>query len=145
MKTRRRLGGAASYAASALALLALLAWQPAEARAQWATSNSNISNTNAGNVGVGTGSNAPGAKLDVGAGAAAQQRRPRRRTGHKAHEGLTFRLTKRARNHPATGRLISTVVPRPISLLTAIAPPFNSTLRFAIGSPRPVPLALVEK
>src|ERR1044072_5025813 len=72
MKTRRRLGGAASSAASALALLALLAWQPAEARAQWATSNSNISNTNAGNVGVGTGSNAPGAKLDVGAGAAAR-------------------------------------------------------------------------
>ena len=33
----------------------------------------------------------------------------------------------------------------PFSLVTAIVPPFSSTLRFAIVRPRPVPVALVEK
>ena len=44
-----------------------------------------------------------------------------------------------------SGSAIVTVVPTPRSLSTSIVPPFNSTLRFAIVSPRPVPVALVEK
>ena len=39
----------------------------------------------------------------------------------------------------------STVVPLSRSLVTAIVPPLSSTFRFAIGSPSPVPVALVEK
>ncbi|HEY9286015.1 MAG TPA: hypothetical protein VIP46_21370 [Pyrinomonadaceae bacterium] len=46
----------------ALALL-MIAAQPREARAQWATSGNNISSTNTGNVGVGT--SAPAKRLDV--------------------------------------------------------------------------------
>ena len=45
----------------------------------------------------------------------------------------------------ATGNRTSTVVPRSRWLLIPIEPPLSSTLRFAIGSPRPVPRALVEK
>ena len=39
----------------------------------------------------------------------------------------------------ATGSDIVTVVPAPRCDVTAIVPPFTSTLRFAIGRPRPVP------
>ncbi len=45
----------------------------------------------------------------------------------------------------ASGSVIVTVVPAPRSLVTAIVPPFSSTFRFAIVSPRPVPVAFVEK
>ncbi len=43
------------------------------------------------------------------------------------------------------GSVIVTVVPTPRSLSTPMRPPFSSTLRFAIVSPSPVPVALVEK
>ena len=38
-----------------------------------------------------------------------------------------------------------TAVPRPRSLVTAMVPPFSSTLRFAIAIPSPVPVIRVEK
>ena len=43
------------------------------------------------------------------------------------------------------GSVSSTVVPLSRSLATEIVPPLNSTLRLAIGRPRPVPVAFVEK
>ena len=43
------------------------------------------------------------------------------------------------------GTVIVTVVPTPRVLFTLIVPPFNSIFRFAIVSPSPVPVALVEK
>ena len=43
------------------------------------------------------------------------------------------------------GNVIVTVVPAPRSLATPIDPPLSSMLRFAMVSPRPVPVALVEK
>jgi CDP-diacylglycerol--serine O-phosphatidyltransferase len=51
------------------------------------------------------------------------------------------------RKHPTgiAGNVIVTRVPAPRALSTSIVPPFNSTFRFAIVSPRPVPVALVEK
>ncbi len=45
----------------------------------------------------------------------------------------------------SVGNAIVTRVPCPVSLVTAIVPPFNSMLRRAIARPRPVPTALVEK
>ena len=45
----------------------------------------------------------------------------------------------------SAGSEISTVVPWSRALWTVIVPPLSSTLRLAIGSPSPVPLALVEK
>jgi len=50
--------------------LVILFSQSRSASAQWTTNGNNINNTNTGNVGVGT--TTPGAKLDVGAGAAAR-------------------------------------------------------------------------
>ena len=46
---------------------------------------------------------------------------------------------------PAIGSLTPTVVPTPFSLATSILPPLSSIFRRAIGSPNPVPVALVEK
>jgi hypothetical protein len=51
----------------------------------------------------------------------------------------------RTYNAAEIGNVIVTVVPTPRSLRTPIVPPFSSTLRFAIVSPSPVPVALVEK
>ena len=45
----------------------------------------------------------------------------------------------------AIGSAIVTVVPTPFSLSTSTVPPLISMLRRAIGRPRPVPVALVEK
>ena len=41
--------------------------------------------------------------------------------------------------------VVSRIVPTPRSLRTSIVPPLSSALRRAIVSPRPVPVALVEK
>ena len=38
------------------------------------------------------------------------------------------------------GSVTSTSVPAPTALRTSIRPPWLSTMRFAIGSPRPLPL-----
>ncbi|MFL6254395.1 MAG: hypothetical protein ACJ74T_05200 [Pyrinomonadaceae bacterium] len=61
-----------SQLAAACALLSIFLWGTTEARAQWTTpdASGNINSTNTGNVGVGTST--PGARLDVGAGAAAR-------------------------------------------------------------------------
>ena len=44
------------------------------------------------------------------------------------------------RRRPLVGNVTSTSVPAPTSLRTSIRPPWLSTMRFAIGSPRPLPL-----
>src|SRR5262249_41111740 len=41
---------------------------------------------------------------------------------------------------PLVGRVTSPSVPTPTSLRTSICPPWLTTIRFAIGSPRPLPL-----
>ncbi len=77
---------------------------------------------------------------------------------HEGHEGRP-RRQRRARRKGTKGRelrrrrwfgierrqFIVTVVPTPRALVTEIVPPFSSTLRFAIVSPSPVPVAFVEK
>ena len=62
--TRRRTDVAASLTAATFLLLVFYLWQPAEARAQWATNGNNINNTNTGNVGVGT-ANPTNAKVEI--------------------------------------------------------------------------------
>ena len=50
-----------------------------------------------------------------------------------------------SRGAQAFGRRSVTVVPTPGVLVTSIVPAFSSTLRRAMVSPSPVPVALVEK
>ena len=71
------------------------------------------------------------------------ERRARPKTMPGVLPGLKPRPTREA--YAAAGSRNSTDVPLSFSLVTAIVPPFNSTLRLAIVSPSPVPVALVEK
>ena len=63
--------------------------------------------------------------------------------GHRAYPSPASRCRKS--RHGTTGRRSVTVVPCSFRLSTSIRPPLNSMLRRAIGSPRPVPVVLVEK
>src|SRR5581483_9637908 len=71
--------------------------------------------------------------------------RPRPAAGTRTAASSAGTLSGRVQPAGSHGIVILTVVPTPRALDTAIVPPFNSTLRFAIVRPRPVPVALVEK
>ena len=77
-------------------------------------------------------------RVDAAASPSRDRGRGRARAGRR-------RAARHNKHSSATGSVTSTVVPWSRSLVTAIVPPLSSMFRFAIGSPRPVPVALVEK